>query len=152
MIKLDMIVLLALIGVWGYVIDSNIVLSYKSVDPILEPYVFDYYQLFKEQCPVKFKETTSSYTIDFIPDNKTYVGVCMLRLHGFRLHVNREWWDNEASLLDKRQLIYHELSHCVLDKDHVNDIHNYMYPIIYPVPYDVYVSQVKSDMKAFCNQ
>lgn len=146
----ERILLVAIVALWYSILNLNFVFAYQSVDPILEPYVFDYYEIFKERCPNKAKEAGNMYSIQFVDKNDDWIGVCMFRFNGYKIYINKNWWDNTAIEQDRRQLMYHELAHCVIDKMHVNDPNNYMYPSIQPLYYEDYIKQVESDIDAYC--
>ena len=50
-----------------------------------------------------------------------YAAVCEIYSDGYRLiRVNAYHWDRMQEF-GKEELVYHELGHCVLNRDHVND-------------------------------
>jgi hypothetical protein len=49
------------------------------------------------------------------------VGACYYIFIREVVIVDQKWW-RYASPTSRKQLIYHELGHCVLDKDHVDEI------------------------------
>lgn len=61
--------------------------------------------------PVNFGET----------DNESYDGVCIKYTNGTKeIIIKKEWWDNRGET-SKEMMIFHELGHCRLDKDHDNE-------------------------------
>lgn len=134
---------------WGFIINSNLCLAYKSVDPILEPYTFDYYKLVEDRCPQKYRYLTDMYTIQFIDKSDDFIGVCLWRYHGYKIQINKDWWDGAAEF-EKRQLMYHELAHCVINRQHVDNPGHYMNPYTMPIPYNVYIKQVIEDINNYC--
>lgn len=136
---------------WGFVINANLCLAYKSVVPELRYYTKDYYKLVKSRCPGKARDLTNMYSIDFIDNSKEYIGVCMWRYNGYKIFINREWW-NKAIEPEKRQLMYHELAHCVINKMHINDRQHYMYSYFTPLFYEDYIKQVVSDIDVWCSK
>lgn len=52
--------------------------------------------------------------------DKQNAGVCLVYSNGYReIQINSLYWDS-YSHEQREQLIYHELGHCVLNKDHNN--------------------------------
>ena len=53
---------------------------------------------------------------------RRYAGVCIKYSSGYKeIQINPAHWEN-YSLEQKEQLIYHELGHCVLNRDHNNKL------------------------------
>lgn len=144
--KLNMILVLVLLTLIAVQTEFH----YKEVDPELSSYVVDYYKLLNEYCPKHNYNTTKFYTIQFVNKLPGYeIGVCYRLLNGYKIEINREWWSTENSV-NKRQLMYHELAHCVINKDHVSDFHNYMFADFFPIKYQSLNDQVKLDIINYC--
>lgn len=126
--------------------------SYKNVDPSLQDFVSGYYELVNKDCsdPAKYN-SSSFYSIQFITLDKddSTIAYCQIKNLGYDIRVNRNYW-NEMNVADQRQLMYHELAHCVVYRDHVNDESNYMNPYFYAIPYSKYIKQVVADIKEQC--
>lgn len=149
LIKLELAFLAFLVC---FLINEEVVFAYKDADVQLKTYVNDYISLFEQECPVKAKERTNVYTVQFGDGNDRWIGICMLRLNGFRVKIDKKWWDEQWYDEDRRQVVYHELTHCFLYKDHVDDPGNYMYPSMAHLSYNVYLPQVKADLQEFCKR
>lgn len=53
--------------------------------------------------------------------NPDFDGVCIMYSNGTReVLIKKEWWDNRG-VTSKEMMIFHELGHCRLDKDHDNE-------------------------------
>lgn len=51
-----------------------------------------------------------------------YAGVCLVYSNGYKeIQINKDAWDY-YSYEQKEQLVYHELGHCVFNKDHDNTL------------------------------
>jgi len=65
-------------------------------------------------------------SIEFI-DNASYAGQCskwttwssddMNYVTYYEIHINKQWYSG-ANNIQRKQVLYHELAHCVLDKGH----------------------------------
>lgn len=61
-----------------------------------------------------------------------YAAVCELYNDGYRLvRVNNYYWERMGEF-GKEELVYHELGHCVLNRDHTND-----FTIVRPQGYSI---------------
>lgn len=71
-------------------------------------------------------------------DSKTAVGLCYSYRDGRRdIVVDKSFWD-VISIKERRQLIWHELGHCDLNRSHKPDVVNYkpvslMYPYVFSI-------------------
>lgn len=72
----------------------------------------------------KIKTGNMNYQVNDIPINfgdtedEQFVGVCFTYSDGKReIIIKADWW-NRSSLSSRESLIFHELGHCALDRDH----------------------------------
>ena len=90
---------------------------HKDFQPYVDKF-FDYYG--------KTEEIIVEYTQD-----EDYAGVCYYWLIGSNeIKINQKYWNN-ASDMQREQLIFHELGHCILNRDHDDshvDIQGFMCP------------------------
>lgn len=133
--------------------------SYKIIDKEAFPYYSEYVSLIPEYCqqrqmPSKLRIAFMSNKdlVDYIrvPDA---IGVCVEAPIGTHtIFLNKDWWD-KADGHGREQLVMHELSHCILDKDHVDDYKNYMYPSYNAeITHEQLVKQVQSDIEETCSE
>ena len=55
------------------------------------------------------------------PENEQFQGVCFVYSSGEKeIIIRKSWWDG-ASGLARESLIFHELGHCALNRDHHNE-------------------------------
>lgn len=86
----------------------------KVVDTDILPYIerFEAYYNNTVEYSVTFTDTM---------DNPAWVGVCYIYETGNRnVEINRHYWE-DASDNEKEELIFHELGHCTLNRDHRSD-------------------------------
>jgi hypothetical protein len=124
--------------------------SYKHVEAPLVEYVRDYNYLLKYHCPKIKPSNHYSIRLENKLDEQTWVGVCTYKLNGYSIEILRAYWTH-ANETQRRQLVYHELSHCILNRKHeLDNSAHYMYPVIEDIPYNVYVQQTIDDIEEYC--
>lgn len=97
---------------FGYIMSSFILgcgLTQKSVHREINPYVV----LWENEMGVSARVTSISFG-----DVKDAAGVCNYLTRD--IVINRDIW-NRSGYFSRKNLIYHELGHCVLYKRHNND-------------------------------
>jgi hypothetical protein len=102
-----------------------IVAPFNYVEPELLIYKQDYDAIAGRYC--KFPFINKMY-LGFVPsDEDGVLGVCKKNLLGnsFVIEFNRNWWD-QLDDSQRRQLVYHELTHCYFDVDHSEKLYHYM--------------------------
>ena len=89
--------------------------------------IFDTY-VKKFEDHAKIKTGNMNYKVIDIPinfgdtENDQFVGVCFTYSDGKKeIIIKADWW-NRVSTSSKESLIFHELGHCALDRDHNEDV------------------------------
>lgn len=124
---------------------------YKNIDKQLQPYYNTYMGLVSLYCP-KIKDTLKpqiSIYFNYHNDDN-WVGICYLYKNKFVVQIDHKYWVNTTED-DRKEIMYHELSHCVLDLDHSPDPKNYMYAYDSHLTITDTINQVISDIKGKCN-
>lgn len=131
----------------------NLVFSYRLVDKELLPYTESYWGLIKEHCKNGKYNNTDRYVIEIVDnmDNETWIGVCSVMINGFHIQLKKDWWD-AATEEQKLELMYHEMAHCLIDREHINDVTHYMNPYFNTLPKQTYTNQAIEDIKNHCNE
>lgn len=95
---------------------------YSSTNSSFSPYVGQFEQHGK-QVTGNPNYTVGDIPINFdIPEDNSFEGVCYIYSNNSReIIIRKDWWDS-ASDEDKESLIFHELGHCALDRDHDNEM------------------------------
>jgi len=84
-----------------------------KTDPIFTPFI----QSFEAEFNRRVKVPIVLKTI-----KQGYAGVCLVYSNGYReIRINKDSWDY-YNHEQKEQLVYHELGHCVFNKDHDNTL------------------------------
>ncbi len=151
---LRMINTLILFVLIGKLSQASIEFSYRIIDDPLKPYVKEYHELLKTYCKNNNYNKTNRFIIELVDtmDNESWVGVCQIKLNGFTIQIDRTFWENTTEK-SKRQLMYHELAHCLIYRDHdENNKKHYMYPSFYPLPAEDYINQAIDDIVEFCKE
>lgn len=138
---------------WVAILDSTFVVPAKP-DAELEPHVANYYSLTRYICGDKKPINYTRHRIRLDSINGTSIGICKWKLNGFEIVIDKDFWNAPGiTNEDREQLMFHELSHCVLDRDHnFDDKYHYMYPSQIYLPQQTYIPQVLKDMEEFCNE
>lgn len=125
----------------------------SSVEPTLQHYVSDYYNLVDKYCSPEQYNSSGFYEVGFIilPPSDNTIAYCEQHFMGYEIQVNTTIW-NTLVEFERRQLMYHELAHCVIYKHHVQDPGNYMYPFFIALPYDKYFPGVVKDIRDRCQK
>ena len=126
---------------------------YKYVDIGLSPYVQEYYNLLHDYCPNKSYNTTVMYNIKIVSDlDDEAIGVCYRFFSGYKILIKKPWWDM-ATDANKRQLIYHEMAHCLIYREHeMRDMSHYMYPEFNNILQEDLLIQTVQDIEDFCGK
>ena len=118
--RTDHIIPIALLAVlfMSCVPEDEVVNIIPQVEPVLQPY----FESFETAANARGIELNSSFleidaSIQNIDDGDV-IGECWYGGHGpNEIRIDRSFW-NEASRLDREFVVFHELGHCYLDRDH----------------------------------
>lgn len=62
-------------------------------------------------------------------DTEGAIGYCQRFVNGFKIVIDKSFWDFKLDAPGKRQLLLHEMMHCIFKTKHnLEDPHNFMYP------------------------
>ena len=62
------------------------------------------------------------------------IGYCDVNGHGHQVVVDKTFWDSSNDI-DKESLVFHELGHCLLDRQHVFELDSNGVPVSIMYPY-----------------
>lgn len=121
----------------------------RNIDPELDPYVKSYISLIESQCPGKFKYN-HQFNVTFGKLTYPTIGLCFSPFDTRSITIDPDNWQNESDS-GKLALMYHELSHCILNKKHVDLSTNYMYHTTVDLTSMEVVNQTVGDIKDWCS-
>lgn len=122
----------------------------KRADTDLYPYYKDFMTFSKKKC--NKIETPNQFLLTFGTLKNDQIGLCYSYAFNKReIFIDEAYWNN-ATEVEKRQLVYHELTHCILNKDHVNDEKNYMNPYLFPLEEEELYKQLTVNIDEFCKE
>jgi len=120
----------------------------STVDEELKPYVSTYFVHLKSHCPEEVYNVHHDIVFSDKGDDR-WVGVCKTYVNRVVIEIDRVWFYG-SSEKEKEQLIFHEMAHCFIEKEHVEDSSNYMYPYMVSLPRPLYTQQAIDDIKDYC--
>jgi hypothetical protein len=121
----------------------------KKVDPSLALHYKEFMDVVQSDCPsLQLPNQLTIETGNLTDDN---IGVCVV--FSFRKHITIDnfYW-NTSNEQTKRQLLFHELTHCVLNINHIESDSHYMNPYIIEIPNEELYKQLKETVKGVCNE
>lgn len=97
----------------------------KAIDNFIDDRLYEHFETFKLEAEkrnieVDFKSMNVEGHIDNIKDPGV-VGQCQTYVDGNKAVVIEEAYWNRASYLQKEFLVFHELGHCILGRDHLDE-------------------------------
>ena len=121
----------------------------KEIDPDLTPYYDEFMGLYNDICPNR--ELPKKVIIRFNLKSGTVIGTCTRSYKRAVIEIDPFNW-YLSPLMDRKQLMFHELTHCLLKLSHVDEkyINNYMNPVLYPLEEAELNSQVINNMIYVC--
>lgn len=132
---------------------KSVVFNYRHIDDELKPFTNVYMGYLKTYCQNNNYYNPKFYTIELEPEmeNPSWIGVCEGKANGYKIKINKEWWDNNTDKDGRQQLINHEMAHCLLGLEHSKDEHNYMYYSFQRLDANEVRSQTTADIYNTCN-
>ena len=70
----------------------------------------------------------SNITIKFDALQGEEIAYCQRKVAGFELAFDRYFWTSVLDPVDRKQVMMHEMTHCLFNQDHVSDPNHYMAP------------------------
>lgn len=127
--------------------------AYRYVDEPLKEYVTEYHNLAHYHCPKLNIHPHYSITLEDKLEGTKWVGVCTRYANKrYNIKILNSFWDISDDNT-RRQLMYHELAHCIIDREHEDNLEgHYMYPKIEYVPREVFIQQAIDDIEDYCKK
>lgn len=127
-------------------------IPFRYVDNTFQPYYNEVMTIIKENCPggKYFKPAKQFVVFENLPNGD--IGECILGSTYVLIFIDRDYWEMDKSEADRFQLMAHEMAHCFIRKNHINDFHNYMSPSLFPIKKENTLIQLKQDVVNFCGE
>jgi hypothetical protein len=119
------------------------------IDPKIKPYYDEFIAITKNECPNL--ETPRQLFLQFSSLKNEEIGLCTFYLVKRDIKFDESFWEITPDY-GRRQLVFHELTHCVLDTHHVDDQDNYMNPYLIYIPEVDLLEQLQKNIKNNCDK
>jgi hypothetical protein len=140
---------MGILAAWVSAIILFFTIPLNNIDKDLNSYYKEFMSIGKEQCDKIQKPNQFSIRFGELTDDN--IGLCTFYLHRKEILIDENYWAI-SNLETRKQLVFHELTHCILDTHHIDAEDNYMNPYLIQLPEDVLYNQVKDNMIKFCNK
>lgn len=120
-------------------------------DKTLNPYVQEVLEITNQHCNKKQYYNPAHTYVYFKKMSGHMIGYCSPKINGYGITVDPLYW-KYANEDDRFQLIAHEMTHCILGKDHVDNKHNYMYYSVYPLTKQIIIQQFIENLRSVCGK
>lgn len=120
----------------------------QNIPDSVYPYYEEYVSIVKKECP-KIK-VPRQLLIQFNNLKNEEVGLCYLYAFKRKIEFDNVYWQTTNHMM-RKQLVFHELTHCILETHHDDSYINYMNSYVAYVPEEKLIEQVKQNAKAYCN-
>ena len=116
-------------------------LTSSGVDPEIKPYWDKEVAVLEDMCGKKIEMPSKVY-VDF-GDTEGAIGYCQPFLNGFKIILSKPYWDKVLDRVGKRQLLLHEMMHCIFKEKHNTlDPTSFMYPEYTEIKEEALMAQV----------
>ena len=122
-------------------------------NPILKPYKKEVMDIIKTHCKMGEFNNPPKQFLYFRKLKDGLIGQCGRSRLGFfyTIEIDPGQW-NTLSEEEKFETITHEISHCVLMEEHVDNPTNYMYYRLVSLPKELVIKQLLDNIKLRCGR
>lgn len=122
----------------------------KTIDPDFNDHYSSFMALYKQHCPEK--TLPNQFKLYYRRLGGSMIGLCTRRPGSAVVAIDPIYWLISNDLTQK-QLMYHELTHCLLDVGHITDPRkaHYMAPYMEDLSEEELLSQTVEIMKEVCD-
>lgn len=121
----------------------------RPTAPELHDYYKEYIKIVDANCSDLDKPQKLSLSFKDLGDDE--IGLCNYYVFKREIFIDKTYW-GKATLTARKQLVFHELTHCILNIHHVEDPNHYMNPYLYEIPEERMIDQLKIDIRISCNE
>ena len=94
----------------------RLVKKYRNINPEFRPYINEFIKLSNGKVSEKdFRGFTMGFK-DYSDKESGIVGTCHYSV--LEVDISRRWWNETRSQMERFELIFHELGHCILKRGH----------------------------------
>ncbi len=128
----------------------------EIVEDELKPYYNQYQEIFKNECPSNklkgYQNPNKKIVIISNIDESGIAGYCSIKLDAVTIVIDERYFKMSTDH-EKRMVLFHELTHCLLNKtSHSEDPTNYMFYRLNPdIKPETLLEQVKTDIRNRCD-
>jgi len=79
------------------------------------------------------------------------IGYCQKYSNGFKIVLNEQYWYHNLDGSGKRQLLLHEMCHCIFNIKHNSDEKHFMYPEFTKIDENTLLNQLEGTIKSSSN-
>lgn len=121
----------------------------KQIDPRVEPYYNEFMGIVKNECPNL--ETPRQFIVGFGTLRNEEIGLCYTYSVRREIKFDESFWEITPEY-GRKQLVFHELTHCVLNVHHIDNDKNYMNPYLIYIPESDLIDQLQQNARSVCNE
>lgn len=120
------------------------------IDSRVQPFYNKYMKVLNTYCN-EDQYFHPAFKIEIKKLSEPVIGLCISLPNKFTIYLDETFW-NEENDVDKLILVAHELTHCMLDQEHIDKYGHFMAPSFYPIPLERLYSQMIDLFKEKCNE
>lgn len=122
----------------------------RKIDSRLSPYYQEFVQLSLDNCKISSKLNFPNFLYAGIKSlDYPMAGVCNRSLITWFIFIDKDFF-NKYTEIQKKTMIFHELTHCILKLNHIDNPNHYMYPIIVDITEEELKNQVIENINTVC--
>lgn len=125
-------------------------LPIKYIDIDLQLYYNEVMEIIETSCPngKYFHPRQNIVMFNTLPNDA--IGECRSNNYYSVIFIDKNYWEVATTEADKFQLVAHEMAHCFLNKEHSENMMNYMYWAMFPLSKELTKEQLKEDSLHYC--
>lgn len=127
-----------------------LLLPYTKIDPVLGMYYNTIKYAVDRDCPSQDYYHPNQILMKFDNLQGQTIGMCTRTINRYTIRIDSSWW-SEARQDERFQLMAHELSHCILGADHVDDRHSFMSSTFQTLSMSEVILQLRELIKEKCH-
>ena len=106
----------------------------------------------KQYCNSSQYRNPNFFTTVRFGDLSEEIAYCQHKANGFVIVFDKSYWNKVLTDSDKKQVMMHEIVHCIFKQKHINDPRHFMAEFFEPITDAVFEKQVKEYLTTKCNK